>query len=265
MTQAATLPRWQALAPPTTPPRRPHKSRPPRAQAARLPTREQAKTNSRLLDPPRCRLAAWEFPNHSDDRNDDSDHRLRLHSTSGLLAQPAAGVTSYYLLGRLGSVLGLTNASGSLVDHYTYTPYGRQTVLAQAAPNLSGYDGDLMVTGSPLSHFGDRYADPALGLWTQLGLSGQNPAYVFAAENPVNYTDVNGLRGGVFSCIGSVLTTAATFGGVATIGGGAIGCTIAGGPFDLAACASVGAAGAALGGTGGFFFGLGYGMGQQIP
>jgi YD repeat-containing protein len=81
-----------------------------------------------------------------------------------LLAEHAGGATYYYLLGRLGSVLGLTNSSGTLVDHYSYTPYGQQTATKNTVANLFGYDGGLQVPGTPLVHFGARYYNPGVEL-----------------------------------------------------------------------------------------------------
>jgi RHS repeat-associated protein len=125
----------------------------------------------------------------------------------GLLAEHAGGHTYYYLLGRLGSVLGLTDHTGALVDHYTYTPYGQQTTLKTSVANLFGYDGGLQVPGTPLVHYGARYYNPSVAQWTQLDPSGKNPGYVYAGDSPTNYVDITGLCGGFFSCITSAYNT----------------------------------------------------------
>jgi RHS repeat-associated protein len=116
-----------------------------------------------------------------------------VYDPSGrLVAEHTGGATYYYLLGNLGSVLGLTDSSGKLVNSYTYTPYGQQTAQSSSAPNLFGFDGGLEVPGSGLIHFGARYYDPKRGQWTQPDPTGQDPAYVYTQDDPANYTDLSG-------------------------------------------------------------------------
>jgi RHS repeat-associated protein len=143
-----------------------------------------------------------------------------------LLAEHAGGATYYYLLGRLGSVLGLTNSSGTLVDHYSYTPYGQQTALSSKVANLFGYDGGLQIPGTPLIHFGARYYNPSVGQWTQLDPTGQNSGYAYAGGNPINYADMTGTC--FFGCIISGITSIAS-------GVGAILGVYAGAPYAGAA------------------------------
>jgi RHS repeat-associated protein len=128
----------------------------------------------------------------------------------------------------LGSVVGLTNSSGTLINTYSYDPYG--TILSQTETVAQPYKfaGVYYDTEYSLYKMGARYYDPAVGRFTQadpitmpnppknggwpwfivLGRSGQtvlgmignvafNPVehnlYVYAGNDPVNSTDPTGL------------------------------------------------------------------------
>jgi len=91
----------------------------------------------------------------------------------------------YYLHGALGSVVGLAEASGNLVEKYEYDPYGRTYISAPdgTARPVSAYGNQFAWTGQRydpavrLYHFWARSYSPALGRWLQrdpLGY-GRNP------------------------------------------------------------------------------------------
>jgi RHS repeat-associated protein len=116
-----------------------------------------------------------------------------------LVSQRSASGTHYYLFDGLGSVVGLTDSSGRLVNTYKYDPYGKQTNAEQPVDNpwrfASGYT-DLP-TG--FVKFGTRYYDPVVMRWTQrdpergsvkdpLSL---NP-YIYSGNNPVGNSDPSG-------------------------------------------------------------------------
>jgi RHS repeat-associated protein len=116
-----------------------------------------------------------------------------LYTPEGrLLAEHVNGATYYYLLGNLGSVLGVTGSSGSLVNQYTYAPYGQQTTVQSGVSNLFGYAAALDVPGTNLLQFGARYYSPADGQWTQQDPTGQNSGYYYAGDNPVSNVDPAG-------------------------------------------------------------------------
>jgi len=181
-----------------------------------------------------------------------------------LVSERTGGQSYYYLFDGLGSVVGLVNASGAKVNSYSYDPYGQSRSVNEQVANPNRYTGGYLDTYSGLYHFGARYYDPSLGRWTQLDPSGQSAGYAYAGDDPVNLTDPSGQCSGVLNCIGSVFTTAAKVGGVAGIAGTAIGCTIAGGPFDPPGCVVAGGVGGVLGATGGFATGLGFGIGEAL-
>ena len=81
----------------------------------------------------------------------------------------------YYLHGALGSVVGLANANGDLVEKYEYDPYGRTYITAPdgTARAASSYGNPFAWTGQRydravrLYHFWARSYSPALGRWLQ--------------------------------------------------------------------------------------------------
>jgi RHS repeat-associated protein len=99
--------------------------------------------------------------------------------------------TYNYLYDGNGSVIGLTNSQGQLVNQYAYDPYGNRTSSSGTAPDYFGFQGGYL-TPSGLYHFGARYYNPADGRWTQedpllhIGDLTQNDRYVFAGDDPVN-------------------------------------------------------------------------------
>lgn len=187
---------------------------------------------------------------------------------------------SAFITDNIGSVTALVNASGATAANYAYGPYGNIITRAGAigAENLIGYTGALTdlhtdIAGIPstsYAHLGDRWYNPATGSFntqdpqTRLGNPADANAYAYAADNPANNTDPTGQCGDFFSCgIGFILAQGTQFAGVGAAAGGAIGCAIAGGPFDLPGCTGLGGTGIVLGGAGGFFFGIGFGIGEE--
>jgi RHS repeat-associated protein len=75
----------------------------------------------------------------------------------------------YYLHDALGSVIGLTDEAGTLVERYTYDPYGktfieRKNVSSWAANGGSGGAPAYSAYGNPFMWTGQRY-DPAVSLY----------------------------------------------------------------------------------------------------
>jgi RHS repeat-associated protein len=102
----------------------------------------------------------------------------------------------YYLFDGLGFVVGLTDATGRLVNEYRYSPYGLTTVERETVDNPWRFTGQHRydrTTG--LYKIGHRYYDADVGRWTQRDPSNAefNP-YLYTAGNPINYTDPTGLH-----------------------------------------------------------------------
>ncbi len=99
----------------------------------------------------------------------------------------------YYLYDNQGSVMAVINASGTISDRYTYTPYGTQTITTSGVSNpIAFQSGYQDATG--LIKYGTRYYNPADAAWTQQDPSGQEEGYVFDGDNPLDNADPSGGR-----------------------------------------------------------------------
>jgi RHS repeat-associated protein len=83
-----------------------------------------------------------------------------------LLSQRTPSGTHYYVLDALGSVVALTNSSGSVVGRYAYEPYGKPTHSGTVTSSFQFASGHYD-SQTKLVKFGARYYDPTPGRWTQ--------------------------------------------------------------------------------------------------
>ncbi len=109
-----------------------------------------------------------------------------------LISERVGGQSYYYLFDRLGSVVGLVNASGAKVNSYSYDPYGGARSVTEQVANPNRYAGGYLDAYSGLYHFGARYYDSSLGRWSQLDPSGQSVGYAYAGDDPINLVDLSG-------------------------------------------------------------------------
>jgi RHS repeat-associated protein len=126
----------------------------------------------------------------------------RSETGSLIGARPASSGKYYYLGDGVGSVAALTNASGQIVRHYKYDPYGNLTLNSPSpgAPIdffrfLGAYNGS-----AGHYHFEYRFYDPRTARWTQpdpiehgADLK-QGNRYAYVGGNPVNRIDQLGLH-----------------------------------------------------------------------
>jgi RHS repeat-associated protein len=105
----------------------------------------------------------------------------------------------YYIFDGLGSVVGLTNLSGTVVNTYSYDPYG--VILSQTEGVVQQYKfaGVYYDSETGLYKMGARYYDPTIGRFTQVdllqiksGLPIVFNCYIYSGNNPVNGTDITG-------------------------------------------------------------------------
>ncbi|MFE3676058.1 RHS repeat-associated core domain-containing protein [Streptomyces griseus] len=162
------------------------------------------------------------------------------------------GKNHYYLTDALGSVVALTDDTGTKVNTYAYSPRGVQRTTTETVPQPYRFAGGYQdPTG--LYHFAARYYDPNIGRFTTPDPSGQeqNP-YLYAAGDPVNRIDPNGLH----SCW-SWLDTVCSWGENNTKDLNDI--EIVGYSSGIGA-----AVGGMYGGLGGFGFGVGFTIGRNL-
>jgi RHS repeat-associated protein len=120
----------------------------------------------------------------------------------------------YYLFDGLGSVVGLTDATGALVNTYRYDPYGLDLGKTENTANPFQYTGGYLDTQTGLYKLGIRYYDPSLGRFTQPDPTGQDAHYTYAGNNPVNATDPTGaftIGVSLTACAGSGVQACVSF------------------------------------------------------
>jgi RHS repeat-associated protein len=137
--------------------------------------------------------------------------------------------TRYPILDGLGSVVGLTNGTGTIEDISSYDPYGNLLSHTGTDYNPFGFAGDYADGATGLMHLGARYYNPTDGRFVQQDPSGNaaNP-YGYAGANPTNIVDPSGLWGislGGSVCFGICLGVSVTVGtgGVSVSGEAGVG------------------------------------------
>jgi RHS repeat-associated protein len=119
-----------------------------------------------------------------------------------LLAERTATNSYLYLADGLGSIVGLVDGTGAVAASYNYDPFGQPTTSTVSPGVINPWRfAGAYLDGTGLYKMGARYYDPTLGRWTQ-----QDPVvslvdplnwnrYVYAGNDPVNFTDPSGLCG----------------------------------------------------------------------
>ena len=105
----------------------------------------------------------------------------------------------YELTDGLGSVRQLSDASGNIMQSYTYSPFGEIIAAAGSRSSALQYTGEQNDLDTGLIYLRARWYDPATGRFTTRdpfrGLAGypqtQHP-YVYVQNNPINLTDHSG-------------------------------------------------------------------------
>jgi RHS repeat-associated protein len=114
-----------------------------------------------------------------------------------------SGTKYYYLYDGLGSIIGMVNSSGNVVNKYRYDAWGNLTTTTEAVPNPFRYAGGYFDHATS-TKFGTRYYNPTQGRWTQQdpiagALASPNSLnrYAYAGNNPVSQTDRTGYLFGI--------------------------------------------------------------------
>ncbi len=116
---------------------------------------------------------------------------------AGLVSQVSGANTYYYLADGLGSTMATTDASGAVVNSYTYDVYGKTTASSGSQANDFQFAGQ-QTDPTGLQYLRARYYDPEVGgflsrdpLAAMPGWGGNGFGY--AGGNPSNATDPSGL------------------------------------------------------------------------
>lgn len=106
----------------------------------------------------------------------------------------------YYHADHLGSTSYITNLDGEVVQHVEYVPFGEVFIEERNntwnTPYLFNANEFDEETG--LYYYGARYYDPRLSLWISTDAMEEKypniSAYCYAANNPILFTDTDGMR-----------------------------------------------------------------------
>jgi RHS repeat-associated protein len=123
-----------------------------------------------------------------------SANQVQTSYLSGLEAVASNGSPAYYLSDGLGSVRALTNSAGAISGSYSYDSFGIPAASNPTTPTRDTFTGYQYDSTSGLYDAGARYYDPAVGRFlSEDPITSVNP-FPYAANDPVNSVDVNGLQ-----------------------------------------------------------------------
>jgi len=107
------------------------------------------------------------------------------------------GQSFYYHADGLGSITDLTNQSGSVVQRYTYSSFGKiESQLDSNFVQPYTFTGRELDAETGLYYYRARYYEPLAGRMIQtdpIGISGGLNLYVYSGNNPINFIDPLGL------------------------------------------------------------------------
>lgn len=102
------------------------------------------------------------------------------------------GASYWYLHDGLGSIVGLTNTAGAVVNQYSYEPYGKAVQQVEQVPNPIRWKGALWDSATNLYKMGMRYYSADLGRFTQTDVVRSINRFTYANGDPINQSDPSG-------------------------------------------------------------------------
>ena len=118
----------------------------------------------------------------------------------GLVSQTGPGGTGYYDFDASGNTVGITGASGTYVNQYSYLPFGEMTTVSATLPDSLTFAGQVgvMQIASNLYYMRARDYTPATGQYMSndpSGLAGWDTnVRRYVGNEPVSFTDPTGLQ-----------------------------------------------------------------------
>jgi RHS repeat-associated protein len=124
----------------------------------------------------------------------NSANQTQASYVSGLETVSAGGQPSYYLSDGLGTVRSVTDANGSVTGTFSYDSFGVPAASNPSTPNRETFTGYQYDSTSGLYDAGARYYDATTGRFLSEDPVTSINAYPYAANDPVNSVDQNGLQ-----------------------------------------------------------------------
>ena len=153
-------------------------------------------------------LAVYDGADNLVQRFSYADGRMPVTMTHG-------GVTYYLGYDQVGSLRVITDAAGNVVKRIDYDSFGN--IIADTNSGFTvpfGFAGGLHDRDTGLVRFGYRDYDPGTGRWTAkdpIGFAGgDTDLFGYVQNNPVNFVDAYGLKGGVLIPIRNAIKKNAT-------------------------------------------------------
>jgi RHS repeat-associated protein len=133
------------------------------------------------------------------DTGDSSITNEYFYADKDLLAQQTSGEKYFYLKDRLGSVRAMIDDTGSIVNNYTYTPFGDSFAESETINNRFKFASYNFDVATELYYLNARWYDPVLMRFTSrdpVRGSFKEPltlhAYLYCLNNPINMVDPDG-------------------------------------------------------------------------
>ena len=126
------------------------------------------------------------------------DDGARYVYGAGLVSQTSGANTYYYLADGLGSTMTTVDATGAVVNGYTYDIYGKKTSSTGSQPNEFDFAGQ-QTDPTGLQYLRARYYDPETGTFVSRDPLADSSTWMghptsYVEGSPTNFTDPRGLR-----------------------------------------------------------------------